>query len=170
MAYVIKRYSNRKLYDLQQSRYVTLEELERLIWDGKDLSVVDAATGRDLTPITLLQVLLERERGRRSVLPSALLHQMIRHGDAWPKFLQTSLRSTVEGILPSQPETDRILEAWAARVGIAPPQASRESAGESQGGGQAGQSPRNEVETLREKIRELERKLAERDGGRETRS
>ena len=45
MAYVIKRYSNRKLYDTQESRYVTLEELEELIRAGREISVVDVSTG-----------------------------------------------------------------------------------------------------------------------------
>src|SRR5213595_3205593 len=49
MPYVIKRYSNRKLYDTQESRYVTLEELEELIRAGKEISVVDVSTGEDLT-------------------------------------------------------------------------------------------------------------------------
>jgi len=59
MAYVIKRYSNRKLYDTQESRYVTLEELEEMIRAGKELQVLDAATGEDLTSVTLAQILLE---------------------------------------------------------------------------------------------------------------
>ena len=57
MAYVIKRYSNRKLYDTQASRYVTLEELEELIRAGKEISVVDVSTGEDLTSVTLANIL-----------------------------------------------------------------------------------------------------------------
>jgi len=53
MAYVIKRYSNRKLYDTQESRYVTLEEIEEMIRAGKEIAVVDAASGEDLTSVTL---------------------------------------------------------------------------------------------------------------------
>jgi polyhydroxyalkanoate synthesis regulator protein len=45
MAYVIKRYSNRKLYDPQESQYVTLEELAEIIRAGKEISVMDVATG-----------------------------------------------------------------------------------------------------------------------------
>jgi len=59
MAYVIKRYSNRKLYDTQESRYVTLEELEELIRAGKEISVVDVSTGEDLTSVNLAQIILE---------------------------------------------------------------------------------------------------------------
>ena len=62
MAYVIKRYSNRKLYDTQESRYVTLEEIEEMIRAGKEISVVDAASGEDLTAVTLTQIILENQR------------------------------------------------------------------------------------------------------------
>jgi polyhydroxyalkanoate synthesis repressor PhaR len=81
MAYVIKRYSNRKLYDTQESRYVTLEEIEEMIRAGKEVSVVDAASGEDLTSVTLTQIILENERNHRATLPSAFLHQLIKHGE-----------------------------------------------------------------------------------------
>jgi polyhydroxyalkanoate synthesis repressor PhaR len=77
MAYVIKRYSNRKLYDTQESRYVTLEEIEEMIRAGREISVVDATSGEDLTSVTLTQIILENERNRRANLPSAFLHQLI---------------------------------------------------------------------------------------------
>ena len=73
MAYVIKRYSNRKLYDTQESRYVTLEELEELIRAGKEIAVVDVSTGEDLTSVTLAQIILENERAHRATLPTAFL-------------------------------------------------------------------------------------------------
>jgi polyhydroxyalkanoate synthesis repressor PhaR len=57
MAYVIKRYSNRKLYDPQASRYVTLEELAAMIRGGREISVVDVATGEDLTSVVLAQII-----------------------------------------------------------------------------------------------------------------
>ena len=46
---LIKRYANRKLYDQSRSRYVTLEELEELIRQGREIRVVDAVSGEDLT-------------------------------------------------------------------------------------------------------------------------
>src|SRR5260370_42264225 len=88
MAYVIKRDSNRKLYDTQESRYVTLEEIEELIRAGKEIAVVDAGSGQDLTAVTLTQIILENERNHRGTLPIAFLHQLIKHGEAWQEFLQ----------------------------------------------------------------------------------
>src|SRR5438105_2921729 len=96
MAYVIKRYSNRKLYDTQESRYVTLEEIEEMIRAGREISVVDAASGEDLTSVTLTQIILENERTHRANLPSAFLHQLIKHGEAWQEFVQRTMRSAVE--------------------------------------------------------------------------
>src|SRR5215510_259214 len=117
MAYVIKRYSNRKLYDTQESRYVTLEELEELIRAGKEISVVDVSTGEDLTSVTLAQIILENERNHRVALPTGFLHQLIKHGEAWQDFIQKSLKSSLEGILTSQRETDRVFQDWASRAG-----------------------------------------------------
>ena len=117
MPYVIKRYSNRKLYDTQESRYVTLEELEELIRAGKEISVVDVSTGEDLTSVTLAQIILENERSHRAGLPTAFLHQLIKHGEAWQDFVQKSLKSSLEGVMTSQREADRVLRDWAVRSG-----------------------------------------------------
>ncbi|GMV41534.1 MAG: hypothetical protein AMXMBFR64_32500 [Myxococcales bacterium] len=77
---VIKKYSNRRLYDTDESRYVTLEELAVKIERGADVVVTDAKTGEDLTQVTLTQILFE-SRGAAKLLPTPLLVQMIRMGD-----------------------------------------------------------------------------------------
>src|SRR5258706_5095189 len=125
MAYVIKRYSNRKLYDTQESRYVTLEEIEEMIRAGKEIAVVDAASGEDLTSVTLAQIILENERNHRAALPTAFLHQLIKHGEAWQDFVQRSMKSSLEGVVSNQREIERIFQDWASRArwGIAAPRA-----------------------------------------------
>jgi polyhydroxyalkanoate synthesis repressor PhaR len=77
---LVKKYGNRRLYDTEASRYITLGELTDRIQRGADATVVDAKTGVDLTQATLTQVIIE---GRRAghLLPTALLHQLIRLGD-----------------------------------------------------------------------------------------
>ncbi len=117
MAYVIKRYSNRKLYDTQESRYVTLEEIEEMIRTGREISVVDAASGEDLTSVTLTQIILENERTRRASLPSAFLHQLIKHGEAWQDFVQKSMQASLEGIVTSQRDMERVFRDWSVRAG-----------------------------------------------------
>jgi len=165
MPYVIKRYSNRKLYDTQESRYVTLEEVEELIRQGKEISVVDASTGENLTSVTLAQIILENERSHRAALPTAFLHQLIKHGEGWQDFFQKSLQASLEGIIGSQREADRIFKEWAARAGLVPsaPQAGREEkrrepAAESE-------ILRRELELLKEKLRTLEQRLEQKDEG-----
>src|SRR2546422_11430199 len=113
MSYVIKRYSNRKPYDTQESRYVTLEELEELIRAGKEISVVDVSTGEDLTSVPLAQIILENERSHRAGLPTAFLHQLIKHGDAWQDFVQKSLKSSLVVVMTGQREADLVLRDWA---------------------------------------------------------
>jgi polyhydroxyalkanoate synthesis repressor PhaR len=132
MAYVVKRYANRKLYDTQESRYVTLEGLEEMIRAGKEISVVDAVTGEDLTSVTLTQIILENERNHRTALPAAFLHQLIKYGEAWQDFVQRSLRSSLEGVVSNQREMERVFREWSARAGWAPaapnrPEARRET-------------------------------------------
>jgi polyhydroxyalkanoate synthesis repressor PhaR len=80
MAVVIKKYGNRRLYDAEASRYVTLGEIATKIRKGVEVRVVDAKTGADLTQPTLAQVILE-DRNAGQLLPVPLLHQLIRMGD-----------------------------------------------------------------------------------------
>ena len=160
MAYVIKRYSNRKLYDTQESRYVTLEEIEEMIRGGREISVVDASTGEDLTSVTLTQIILEHERNHRGTLPTGFLHQLIKHGEAWQDFVQRSMRSSLEGIVTSQREMERVFREWASRAGWAPPPAPSDVKRE-------GAEPdtdrlREEVSSMRERLRALEERLEKR--------
>ncbi len=74
---IVKKYSNRRLYDTEQSRYITQDELADKIRLGADVRVVDAATGDDLTQGTLAQIILE-SRGASRLLPVPLLVQLIR--------------------------------------------------------------------------------------------
>lgn len=77
---LIKKYSNRRLYDTDQSSYITLEELAEMIRAGHDVKVVDVKSGDDLTQATLAQIVVE-SRGAARMLPVPLLTQMIRMGD-----------------------------------------------------------------------------------------
>lgn len=75
----IKKYSNRRLYDTDDSRYITLEELTAKIRKGADVRVVDAKSGEDLTQATLTQIILEGPSAR--VLPVSLLTELVRMQD-----------------------------------------------------------------------------------------
>jgi polyhydroxyalkanoate synthesis repressor PhaR len=162
MAYVIKRYSNRKLYDTQESRYVTLEELEEMIRAGREIRVLDAATGENLTSVTLAQIILENERAHRATLPTTLLHQLIKHGEAWQDFAQRSLRASLEGIITSQRDADRVFREWASRAGWTPSKEKEPDARKNREGSDEAESLREEVVGLKEKLRALEERLERR--------
>lgn len=82
MIRMIKRYGggSRKLYDTEESRYVSLEEICAWVREGQDLQVVDSATGEDVTSATLAQSLYEDQKRGTSVLSADFLHQVIRRG------------------------------------------------------------------------------------------
>ncbi len=96
---LVKKYTNRRLYDTAESRYITLEELAEKVRDGHDPVVVDAKTGEDLTQATLTQIIME-SRGAAKILPIPLLLQLIRLGDsALSEFLGTYLSQALEAYL-----------------------------------------------------------------------
>jgi polyhydroxyalkanoate synthesis repressor PhaR len=74
----IKRYGNRKLYDPAARRYVTLQQLARLVADGEELAVVDQRSGEDVTNLALAQALLEGLRQGASRIPRQVLTRLIR--------------------------------------------------------------------------------------------
>lgn len=78
---VIRKYANRRLYDTEQSRYVTLEDLRNLILEEEPFRVEDAKSGEDLTRSILLSIIIEQEQadgGEAEVFSNALLEQLIR--------------------------------------------------------------------------------------------
>jgi polyhydroxyalkanoate synthesis repressor PhaR len=76
---VVKRYANRKLYDTQRSRYVTLEQIAEMIRSGEDVRIVDNNSKEDLTAITLTQIIFEEEK-KKSFLPLSALRNIIQSG------------------------------------------------------------------------------------------
>jgi polyhydroxyalkanoate synthesis repressor PhaR len=60
--HLIKKYANRKLYDTETSRYITLEGIAELVRDGHEIHVVDRDTGQDLTQVILSQIVLFAEK------------------------------------------------------------------------------------------------------------
>ena len=84
---VIKRYTNRKLYDTVESRYVTLDEIAEMIKGGTEVKIIDNRSKEDLTSVTLAQIIFEEEK-KQSQMPLALLREIIRHpGESHPGLL-----------------------------------------------------------------------------------
>jgi len=75
----IRRYANRKLYDTQDSHYVTLTDLAKLIRDGVEIRVTSKETGRDLTAETMAQIIFEETKGGQA-LPVPSLRRIVVSG------------------------------------------------------------------------------------------
>ena len=74
---IIKKYGNRRLYDTAGSRYINLDEVAGFIRRGKDVQVLDAKTGKDLTRVVLTQIITEDARDKPTGLPLELLRQLV---------------------------------------------------------------------------------------------
>ncbi len=180
---IVKKYSNRRLYDTEGSRYITLEELAEKIRGGADVKVLDAKTNEDLTQVTLTQIILE-SRGAARLLPVPLLLQLIRMGDDalaefFGRFLSTSLdlyfqaKQSAQAISPFNPFASvpfaatnalaRLLLGGASSLGgwsepAAPPPAPPPAAPQESPPPAAG----SDVASLRRELDELKRALKRR--------
>lgn len=92
----IKRYPNRKLYDTKESKYVTLEEIAKLLLEEGNIKVVDSKSGEDLTSIILTQVLLEREKKGRKLIPLDYIRTILQSGHAFFEKIATPVTSFKE--------------------------------------------------------------------------
>lgn len=167
---IVKKYSNRRLYDTEDSRYITLDELAQKIRRGSDVRVVDAKTGDDLTQATLTQIILESDAAR--LLPVSLLTQLVRmQDDALAEFfgryvsaaleLYNQTRSGVQQVTPYFPFAQMPLQAADAFFRMfsggpapraAPPPPPREPEPEPERA-----PPRDDVADLRRELEELKK-------------
>lgn len=132
MVRLVKRYGggSRKLYDTEESRYVSLEEIAGWVRDGQQVQVVDSKSGDDVTAQTLAQVIYEEERRGVSLLPSDLLHEVIRRGE----------EALQRGVEEFQGRVEGLVRAGVGRV-------------------KPLQDARDEMEQLRTRLDELEQSL-----------
>jgi polyhydroxyalkanoate synthesis repressor PhaR len=94
---VIKKYANRRLYDTSTSRYINLEDIAALVRNGKDVQVLDASTGEDITRVTLTQIIVEDAKDQPSGLPLELLRQLIQASDrVGQEFIMWYLKSAFD--------------------------------------------------------------------------
>ena len=98
MAILIKRYANRKLYNTQTSRYITLKGIAELIEADQEVRVIDNETGDDITSVALSQILVDSERSN-STVPNSLFSQLMeRGGDVLYGAFQRGVHDATEGI------------------------------------------------------------------------
>lgn len=110
---VVRKYSNRRMYDTDESRYVKLDDLAKRMRDGVDVQVVDASTGDDITHHLLAQVLAESRGALRLVPPDVLRHLIQMHERDLTDFLSKRLPSALHDYIA-------IAEAGPAVIAAAP--------------------------------------------------
>src|SRR4029453_5552518 len=95
MIRLIKRYESRKLYDTEESRYVSLDEIATWIRQGQEVKVGENSTNKDVTPQPLTQGILDGGRKGTSFLPSELLHDLVRLGE---RAVNTGMEQVQNGV------------------------------------------------------------------------
>jgi polyhydroxyalkanoate synthesis repressor PhaR len=94
---VIKKYGNRRLYDSSNSQYVNLDDIAGFIRAGRDVQVVDAKTGQDLTRVIFTQIITEDAKEKPTGLPIELLRQLIVASDeVRQEFIMWYLKSALD--------------------------------------------------------------------------
>lgn len=103
MPRVIKKYANRRLYDTEASRHVTLDGVRELVASGEDVVVKDDATGEDITRHILLQIIADQEQGGQPVLSTEMLKHIIRfYGNPMQAFMGQYLEQSMTTFLRQQ--------------------------------------------------------------------
>ena len=98
MTVLIKRYANRKLYNTETSRYITLKGISELIEAGREVRVIDNQSGEDITNVALSQILVDSER-RGDEIPKSLLSDLFeRGGDALYGALRRGMGDATDGL------------------------------------------------------------------------
>lgn len=122
---LIKRYPNRKLYNTEAKRYITLDSIADLIRDGYDVEVRDHETSEDLTGVTLSQIIFEREKKDSSYLPNTLLTNLIRAGGDTFGYVKRSVQASLNAVKALESEVDERIDALVRRGEMAEEDASR---------------------------------------------
>jgi polyhydroxyalkanoate synthesis repressor PhaR len=106
MPRIVKRYENRKLYDTEEKRYVSLQEIAELVRAGHEVLVLDSDSGRDLTVQTLAKIIVDSDSGEAATLSSEFLHDLVRWGG----------KAMTAGIEQLQGGLDQLIQASLARL------------------------------------------------------
>jgi polyhydroxyalkanoate synthesis repressor PhaR len=115
----IKRYTNRKLYDTVESRYVTLDEISEMIKGGAEVKIIDNRSKEDLTSVTLAQIIFEEEK-KTSKMPLVFLRDIIRSsGETLSGFLQHQVGQAGQKLASIREEAETLRDRLLRREGEA---------------------------------------------------
>jgi polyhydroxyalkanoate synthesis repressor PhaR len=173
----INKYSNRRLYDSTNKRYVTLDDIAALIREGNEVKVIDSQTGADISKVILIQVVLESEKNKEDMLPVSFLHMLIKYGNKVAKdFFENYFLMMFQPYFSVQENFKKNMHLWKEMgwfpPGVQlPPDFDVENPPELHSGekftlmrneaatAKIFPQTTKEVEDLREKIKELEKKV-----------
>jgi polyhydroxyalkanoate synthesis repressor PhaR len=100
---IIKKYPNRRLYDTEESRYITLADVRSLVVDGVNFAVIDKKTDANITRCVLLQVICEQEQNGEAILTEGFLSQVVRvYGNADAMKMADHLEDSLNRFLARQ--------------------------------------------------------------------
>lgn len=122
---LIKRYPNRKLYNTEAKRYITLDSIADIIREGYDVEVRDHDSGEDLTGITLSQIIFEHEKRDSGYLPNILLANLIRAGGDTLGYVRRSFQASVHAVRALEAEVDQRIDTLVRRGEMAEEEAAR---------------------------------------------
>jgi polyhydroxyalkanoate synthesis repressor PhaR len=155
---VIKRYANRKLYDTQRSRYVTLDQIAEMIRGGEDVKIVDNNSKEDLTTITLAQIIFEEEKKQKSFLPLGAMRNIIQSGGERIEELVTQAQKRVTEVFSRKPHPDKPVDG----VGGGEPPEEEAPVADTKEGPRALREFREWIESSQRSIDEWQKKVDER--------
>lgn len=108
--YEIKKYPNRRFYDVTRSRHVTLNELYDIVLGGDRIVVHDSKTGTDITNVVLTQIILEHDPPKLDLFPASLLHQAIQSNQQMVRrFIDQYFAQAVDAFARSRQQFDSFL-------------------------------------------------------------
>jgi polyhydroxyalkanoate synthesis repressor PhaR len=165
---VIKKYGNRRLYDTAGSRYVNLDDIASLIREGREVKVVDAKSGRDITRVVLTQIITEDAKEKPTGLPLELLRQLIIASDeVRQEFVMWYLKSAFDTYQKVQDAVQNRLSDVQSAI-LSPVDTMKRFLGATMPARSQVESE-HEVENLRKRVAELEARL-QKNSGRKKRS
>ena len=110
---LLKKYSNRRLYDTERNAYVTLAHVGDLIKQGREVEVIDASTQEDVTAFVLTQIVLDEAKKKNLLLPVSLLHLFIQYGETvLNEFFEKYLQQTLKSYLAYKASFDEQFTKW----------------------------------------------------------
>lgn len=121
----IKRYPNRKFYDTEEKRYITLEDISSRIREGREVQVIDQSTGEEITSVVLTQIIFEQEKKQSGFVPRSVLTGLIQAGGFTIGRMRKALASPLELLKQIDEEIEHRIEKLIEKGELAEDEARR---------------------------------------------